>query len=323
MAGEQAQTTRVSRLGAKVESAIRTANERQETLAGLVQQGEIHSSDLRSLDYELLDPVPTRCGSRCEHRRVVIDWSECPAVCLSPDCFHRLQDEDLHSRQLELRRGQARKQLEAAGYSGDMFKRTYDVFRPVHPLQVEALKITRMFTQRVPDLGKGLILWGNGGVGKTHLLLAGGQSIMADREDRLTLAYICGSELENMDRRSIRDLAALCESVDVVLFDEIDKALVGAPVQVKDFTQGLFEHIGRTGHPKIFGTSEVPLRPRPAPADETEKDKTVREASCLSKHLKPHVINRAGKIAFWQEVDGSNGHLEEPEPQERWWLNGQ
>lgn len=323
MQEQQAQMIRGSRLGAKVQSALSVAKERQETLAGLVQQGEIESSDLRQLDYEFLDPRPRRCGSNCEHRRVVIDWSERPAVCLSPDCLRRLQEEDSHSRQMELRQAQGRKQLETAGYAGTMFSRTYESFKPEHPLQVEALRITQMFTTRVPDLAKGLVLYGNGGVGKSHLLLAGGQSIVIDREDRLSIVYICGTELENMDRRSIRDLAAACEAADVVLFDELDKALIGAPVLVKDFTQGLFERIERTGHPKIFGTSEVPLRPRPAVENESDEARDIREASCLSKHLKPHVINRAGKIAFWQEMDGPNGHLTEPAPQERWWVNGQ
>ena len=106
-----------------------------------------------------------------------------------------------------------------------------------------------------------LFIYGNSGLGKTHLLLAIGQSIH-EREPEKNIAYIKGDEFTNQLVKSIKDGTAeefrtKYRNVDLFLVDDI-QFIAGKPQTQNEFFH-TFNNIFEAGHQIVITSDRPPL----------------------------------------------------------------
>lgn len=106
-----------------------------------------------------------------------------------------------------------------------------------------------------------LFIYGNSGLGKTHLLLAIGQAIH-EREPNKTIAYIKGDEFTNQLVKSIKDGTAeefrtKYRNVDLFLVDDIQ--FIAGKQQTQNEFFHTFNNIFEAGHQIVITSDRPPL----------------------------------------------------------------
>lgn len=106
-----------------------------------------------------------------------------------------------------------------------------------------------------------LFIYGNSGLGKTHLLLAIGQAIH-EREPTKTIAYIKGDDFTNLMVRSIKDgtvedFRMKYRNVDLFLVDDI-QFIAGKRSTQEEFFH-TFNNIYEAGHQIVITSDRPPL----------------------------------------------------------------
>ena len=106
-----------------------------------------------------------------------------------------------------------------------------------------------------------LFIYGNSGLGKTHLLLAIGQSIH-EREPTKKIAYIKGDEFTNQMVKSIKDGTAeefrtKYRNVDLFLVDDIQ--FIAGKQQTQNEFFHTFNNIYEAGHQLVITSDRTPL----------------------------------------------------------------
>ncbi len=106
-----------------------------------------------------------------------------------------------------------------------------------------------------------LFIYGNSGLGKTHLLLAIGQSIH-EREPTKKIAYIKGDEFTNQMVKSIKDGTAeefrtKYRNVDLFLVDDIQ--FIAGKQQTQNEFFHTFNNIYEAGHQIVITSDRTPL----------------------------------------------------------------
>ncbi len=186
---------------------------------------------------------------------------------------------------------------EGSSLKGAMLSSTFDAFCVRGPLQKHALHVAQKFVSHLPGVGKGLMLWGPTGRGKSHLLKA---ILIAAIElpEPVRVLYIPCSSLGSMVR-SEREVFDNLTSYQVVAVDDIEKGLGGdSPAWAREAVKGLIDVADREKRPVLVSTSEFPLKTftRPDGAEVTGHD----------EHLPDWLVGRLSNLFYWQEIDGPN-----------------
>lgn len=193
---------------------------------------------------------------------------------------------------LMLRRGQL-------GFSGAMWLRRFESFRPEHASQAAALRVCRAFMDAWPDVdGKGLMLWGDPGVGKSHLLQAVGIGLI-ELPDPPVVRHYYAPALERLIRREWDERESRRErgepagdterdmlGCDVLILDDLSK-LSGKTTAgwALNLIGVLIDAIDKTGGPLLCSTSND-------------------SPDALADVLGGALVDRLQWVMAWREVQG-------------------
>jgi DNA replication protein DnaC len=166
--------------------------------------------------------------------------------------------------------------------------------------QNDAIYAARVFVDRLPDMRRGLMLYGATGCGKSHLALAIARAA-TQKELPVSVHYVNCFELARV-MRSDPELGDWMLDCKLLVLDDLDKGLTGdAAPWVRALLKGVIDSIEKQGQPILMSTTEG------GPA-EWERD------------FKEYLVGRVKKLMHWREMIGPDGRDEKYQPEDgRWW----
>lgn len=183
----------------------------------------------------------------------------------------------------------------------------FESFRAYEPALSDGLRRVQSFAQGYPSFGKGVLLWGGTGTGKTHLLCAALQHLTLERGVRaryVEFSFLV-SEIKEAFMRNVSALVALAPlaEVDVLAIDELGKG------RCTDFErETLDELISRRYNgdkTTLFATNFNAAARKPEPPQQTGYVNTAQSAreGFSDQHLRERVGDRTfSRLAEMAEV---------------------
>jgi len=219
----------------------------------------------------------------------------------SPESKEERQAGIERARSMELADRQ-RALLEASGLSKFALQRTLESFRFRDPLQAEAVRIAKKFIERVPDVKRGLMIYGKTGTGKSHILKAVVHAV-TQKQQPVKAYYVDCFGLQRM-LKADPDLNARMLNCQLLALDDLEKGLGGdAAPWVRALIKSVIDSADSDGRPILLSTSEFSL-------DEH------RDLGKMADYL----AGRLGKLMYWQHIEGPNGREIEATEAAPWWL---
>lgn len=185
------------------------------------------------------------------------------------------------------------------GLSGDMWSDTFESYKPEHASQGKAWRACQSFVKNWPNVkGKGFLLCGSAGCGKSHLMRATANALLTlDRPVNVRYYYVPQIEriLREEDKhrkeyaetgRGVANTEKAMLACDVLLLDDISKldAKVSGGWFLNTFGC-LIDQAERTGQPIICASSND-------------------DAYHLANSLGGPLVSRLSALMFWFEVQG-------------------
>ena len=171
-------------------------------------------------------------------------------------------------------------------------------FRSLHDTQDRAIFLINYFANYYPNVSKGLMLWGQSGVGKSRLLKVCAR-LLIDLPEPVKIVYCSCADLQ---KKSYAEGMAYLNDVllkaRVIVLDDIEKAW-GKPSSEK-VVKLLIEEVDNYGKIKLLASSNFPLN--------KVADYVIDgESGLCHKDMVPDFIyGRMARLFKWHEVAGPN-----------------
>lgn len=214
------------------------------------------------------------------------------------------------ARRKEKRTEERRAELWQASGLADLADRcSLEGFRVLDETQESAVFLVNYFASYYPRVSKGLMLWGQSGVGKSRLLKACARMLI-DLPEPVRVVYCSCADLQKKSYAEgmsyLNDV--LCKA-KVVVLDDIEKAW-GKPSSEK-IVKLLIEEVDNYGKIKLLASSNFPLNA----ADGYEID--GQSNLCHKEMVPDFIFGRMARLFKWQRVSGPNYRVD-VQAEENW-----
>lgn len=174
-------------------------------------------------------------------------------------------------------------------------------YQPKTPKQAQAVRLSKLFVDKLPNTSRGLMLHGPTGVGKSHLLKA--VVYAATQKESPIRAHYANCFSLQRQFRADPELAGWLIDCQLLALDDIDKSLGGdvAP-WVRALVKDIVEQSVCKGSPILIATSENSLDAHKSDGD-----------------MQLYLASRLARAMHWQAMDGPDGRQAEVECMEKWW----
>jgi DNA replication protein DnaC len=264
-------------------------------------------------------PAPQACP-RCRGTEVLFTPSgerskaaacECVAqcqTCRGTGKLFRERDGALFAETCACRGRQRRVELyNRAGIPRHFCGRGFESFRTYEPALSDVLRRVQSFAQGYPSFGKGVLLWGPTGTGKTHLLAGALQHLTLERGVRaqyVEFSFLV-SEIKEAFMRNVSALVALAPlaEVEVLAIDELGKG------RSTDFEREVLDELisrrYNADKTTLFATNfnAAPRKAEPAASPGYQSPLQVAREGLGDQHLRDRVGDRTfSRLAEMAEV---------------------
>ena len=192
--------------------------------------------------------------------------------------------------------------LDNSGLEGAMLDRRLVVLPTDSPSQRKAVEAAQGFVAAFPDVdGKGFALWGEPGRRKSSIMAAVVHAILTSKPRLYNCLFLLCQEIEEI--RQVRDLGVCIANADLVILDDIEKAMddPGAKWQspTDKIVRGIINRVDRVKRPILCVTS----------------NKSPEQ----HKRLGTQWASRLVGLCHWQEVAGGVDLRGTEEEKGNWW----
>jgi hypothetical protein len=192
-----------------------------------------------------------------------------------------------------------------SGLADVMSEFCFESYRIRDEKQKPALCACRSFLKHFSKTKKGPALWGDTGVGKSHLLRA--TCIAALHQEEMLRAKYLDCVTLSRSLQTNKRLVEWAVDCDLLALDDIGKALClnRSDYSLRpayDAVVDILQIVDTHGRPKLACTAQAPLRSVRGGSGEI-----VRPGYEDSSDLSDYLVGRLDRHFHWFEVDGPNG----------------